>query len=132
YIAGDDDRHREGDRDAQGRPKVNVGRVKAEEAAAAIGSEAVFPPFPLGTVGTDWNDLAKVQGQPYTASRLREGIAIADREMAARGLAAVPDNAELDQDRSQPKAPGQTLSERGSAFSRSRDRTPVKEVGLER
>ncbi len=53
-IVGDDDRQREPELlDGQGRPKVNVGRVRAEEAATAIGAQAVFSSFPAGTQGTD-------------------------------------------------------------------------------
>ena len=53
YIAGDSDREK----------VPNVGRIKAEEAAAAIGGRALFPLFPDGVKGTDWNDLAKAVGR---------------------------------------------------------------------
>ena len=82
YIAGDDDRQRAAELDGQGRPKVNVGRVKAEEAALAIGSQAVFPSFAPGSDGTDWNDLAQMQGRGNAASNLRTALAVADREQA--------------------------------------------------
>jgi len=128
YIAGDDDRQREAERDGQGRPKINVGRVKAEEAATAISGQAVFPPFPPGAIGTDWNDLAQAQGRPYAAGKLREAVAIADREQAAQGLAAAREEAGLDQDRSQSRSLGQI----GKTFAGDRDRTPVQELGMER
>lgn len=57
-IAGDDDRHLEA---TQG---INPGRMKAEEAAKAVGGKAVFPIFAPGELGdnpkalTDFNDLA--------------------------------------------------------------------------
>jgi antirestriction protein ArdC/phage/plasmid primase-like uncharacterized protein len=57
-IAGDDDRHLEA---IQG---INPGRVKAEEAAKAVGGKAIFPIFAPGELGgnpktfTDFNDLA--------------------------------------------------------------------------
>ncbi len=51
-IAGDDDRGTEG----------NPGRVKASEAAAAVGAEAIFPSFPPGAAGSDFNDLQRVAG----------------------------------------------------------------------
>jgi len=57
-IAGDDDRHLEA---TQG---INPGRVKAEEAAKAVGGKAIFPIFAPGELGgnpkafTDFNDLA--------------------------------------------------------------------------
>ena len=88
YIAGDDDRQRSTELDTQGRPKVNVGRVKAEEAAAAIGGQAVFPNFALGGDGTDWNDLAQTRGRPLAADVLRHAIAVADREQAVQVLGA--------------------------------------------
>ena len=80
YIAGDDDRQRTAELDGQGRPKVNVGRVKAEEAAVAIEGQAVFPSFSPGSGGTDWNDLAQMQGRGAAASILRTVFAVADRE----------------------------------------------------
>ncbi|OYV28222.1 MAG: hypothetical protein B7Z81_15955, partial [Acidocella sp. 20-61-6] len=89
YIAGDDDRQRAAELDAQGRPKVNVGRVKAEEAAAAIGGQVVFPDFASGVNGTDWNDLAQMQGRPHATDMLRHAIAVADREQAVQILGAI-------------------------------------------
>lgn len=88
YIAGDDDWQRSTELDAQGRPKVNVGQVKAEEAAAAIGGQAMFPEFALGSDGTDWNDLAQYRGRPFAADVLRQSIAVADREQAVQVLGA--------------------------------------------
>jgi phage/plasmid primase-like uncharacterized protein len=57
-IAGDDDAHLE----AEG--KENVGRIKALEAARAVGGKAVFPKFLPGELEknaklTDFNDMAK-------------------------------------------------------------------------
>jgi putative DNA primase/helicase len=46
-IAGDDDTKTVG----------NPGRTKADEAAHASGSASLFPKFPDGTEGSDWNDL---------------------------------------------------------------------------
>ncbi len=49
FVVGDDDR--ENDR--------NVGRVKAEQAAAAVSTRAIFPKFGAGSKGSsDFNDLA--------------------------------------------------------------------------
>ena len=129
YIAGDDDKHREAERDRQGRPKVNVGRVKAEEAAAAIGGQAVFPIFPDNTPGTDWNDLAKGQGRAQAAAQLRGAIAVADREQAVQGLSAAREDAGLEQDHSLSKSIGQALGRIGKAFGRDRDKSQVQEMG---
>lgn len=48
FVVGDDDR--ENDR--------NVGRTKAEQAAAAVNTRAIFPKFGAGAKGSDFNDLA--------------------------------------------------------------------------
>ena len=109
YIAGDDDRQRAAELDAQGRPKINVGRVKAEEAAAAIGGQAVFPSFPDGTQGTDWNDLANAVGRAQATRQLRTGVAIADRESAAQGLKASRDDTAQEQGRGLFQSVGQGI-----------------------
>ena len=132
YIAGDDDRHREQERDAQGRPKINVGRVKAEQAAEAIAGQAVFPTFPLDSMGTDWNDLAQTQGRSQAADLLRQAIAIGDREQAAQGLTAARDAAALDQDRALSPTLGHAISRTGKAAGRDGDRAQVQELGQDR
>jgi putative DNA primase/helicase len=132
YIAGDDDRHREQERDAQGRPKINVGRVKAEQAAEAIAGQAVFPAFPLDSMGTDWNDLAQTQGRSQAADLLRQAIAIGDREQAAQGLTAARDAAALDQDRALSPTLGHAISRTGKAAGRDGDRAQVQELGQDR
>jgi phage/plasmid primase-like uncharacterized protein len=115
YIAGDDDQQRAAEPDAQGRPKVNVGRVKAEEAAAAIGAQAVFPAFGPGMTGTDWNDLAQMQGRPSAADMLRQSIAIADREQAVKALGLIREEAlhPLSQESGRAEDRARTTSRRG-------------------
>ena len=73
YIAGDTDREK----------PSNVGRAKAEEAAAAIGGKALFPVFPDGVKGTDWNDLAKAVGRDTTQILLHAAVRVADRQLKA-------------------------------------------------
>ncbi len=73
YIAGDTDREK----------VSNVGRTKAEKAAAAIGGKALFPVFPDGAKGTDWNDLAKAVGRDTTQILLQAAIRVADRQLGA-------------------------------------------------
>jgi hypothetical protein len=51
-VAGDDDR---------GKPK-NVGREAAMAAARVLGCPAVFPTFPVASLGTDFNDMAAISG----------------------------------------------------------------------
>ncbi|WP_338666245.1 MobF family relaxase (plasmid) [Pararoseomonas sp. SCSIO 73927] len=64
-IAGDNDHHLP----RRAVPLPNVGKEKAEAAAAAVGGVAVLPSFPAGDRGSDWNDLARQQGhQPVTAA----------------------------------------------------------------
>ena len=126
FVAGDDDRQRETERDGQGRPKVNVGRVRAEEAAAAIDGQAVFPHFAADALGTDWNDLAQAQGRPEATSQLRHAIAIGNREQAAQAPSPARGEADLDQDRSRSREVGQTLGRIEKLFSH--DRTPVQEL----
>lgn len=86
YIAGDDDRHNEGEIGPDGRPKRNVGREKAEEAATAIGGQAIFPVFPAGDRGTDWNDLVQSQGKKYVRILLQAAFRRAERQRLVQGL----------------------------------------------
>ena len=110
--AGDRCRRRE----AEGKP--NVGREKAEEAAAAVGGFALLPYFAERDAGSDWNDLARGQGREAMRQQLMGAIAIAEREQIARGYAAARN---MERDCDQSRAPTQTLG---------RERTP--EVELER
>ena len=127
-IAGDDDRQRAAGLDGQGRSKVNVGRVKAEEAAAVVGGQAIFPSFPLGTNGTDWNDLAQAQGQPYAAHVLRHAMAIGDREQAVQRLGATREQGDLSPSRETDYTPRQA----GRASNRQRTLAQVLDQGHER
>jgi putative DNA primase/helicase len=86
YIAGDNDHRRE----AEGKP--NVGREKAEEAAAAIGGFALLPYFAERDAGSDWNDLARGQGREAMRQQLMGAIAIAEREQIARDYAESRDS----------------------------------------
>jgi phage/plasmid primase-like uncharacterized protein len=112
YIAGDNDHRRE----AEGKP--NVGREKAEEAAAAIGGFALLPTFAEQDAGSDWNDLVRGQGRETARQQFMGAIAIAEREQIVQGYTATP-GAEQDRDLS-----------RASVPALGHDRTP--EVELER
>jgi phage/plasmid primase-like uncharacterized protein len=81
YITGDNDHRRE----AEAKP--NVGREKAEEAAAAIGGFALLPYFAERDAGSDWNDLARGQGREAMRQQFMGAIAIAEREQIARDYA---------------------------------------------
>lgn len=64
-IAGDNDSRREGAIGADGRAKRNVGRVKAEAVAQAVGGAALLPRFGPGQEGSDWNDFAQLCGRRF-------------------------------------------------------------------
>ena len=57
-VAGDDDRHKQ----------LNVGREAAGRAARVLKCEAVFPAFPEGHLGTDFNDMAQLAGHEAVAA----------------------------------------------------------------
>ena len=57
-VAGDDDRHK----------AANVGREAAGNAAHVLRCEAVFPVFPEGHFGTDFNDMAQLSGHEAVAA----------------------------------------------------------------
>lgn len=57
-VAGDDDRHK----------APNVGREAADKAAQLLRCEAVYPAFPEGHLGTDFNDMAQLSGHEAVAA----------------------------------------------------------------
>ena len=113
YVAGDNDRRRE----AEGKP--NVGRLKADEAAAAIGAFALRPMFAGHEAGSDWNDLVQVQGRDAARQQFAAAVAIAEREQMVQSYAAAP---ALTVDRGESLAPAQALG---------RDRIAEIELGME-
>lgn len=97
YIAGDNDHARE----EAGKP--NVGKLKAEEAAAAIGGRAILPIFAQGENGSDWNDLARNRGRDDARMWLKGAMRVAEHYLA-----------------------------RQAAERKDREVTPNKEAGIER
>lgn len=75
-IAGDNDHQKPLETGVDGRPKINVGKEKAEAAAQQVRGYALLPPFRPGDGGSDWNDYKKLYGPEETARILREGIAV--------------------------------------------------------
>ena len=69
-IAGDNDHHLP----RRTVPLPNVGKQKAEAAAAAVRGVATVPPFPAGDRGSDWNDLARHQGHQAVAAAVRGAL----------------------------------------------------------
>jgi putative DNA primase/helicase len=111
YIAGDNDHRRE----AQGKP--NVGREKAEHAAAAIDGFALLPNFAEDDLGSDWNDIVRSQGVDAARQQLAVAMAIAEREGIVRDMSAVRDR-ELNV--------GEAV-----AFASALDRSQAAEIDLE-
>jgi len=62
-IAGDDDRHK----------PTNVGRDMALQAARILRCDAIFPVFPEGSDGTDFNDMAAHYGAQAVRNLVLEG-----------------------------------------------------------
>lgn len=81
-IAADNDHNAPKTLDANGKPKVNVGLVKAQEAAKAHGGGVMAPQFKDGDKGSDWNDVAATQGDDAARRMLNEQMAVAKREAA--------------------------------------------------
>lgn len=81
-IAADNDHNAPKTLDANGKPKVNVGLVKAQEAAKAHGGGVMAPQFKDGDKGSDWNDVAATQGDDAARRMLNEQMAVAKRDAA--------------------------------------------------
>jgi len=64
FIMGDEDRSKD----------QNIGRVKAEEAARAVGGRAIFPTSTKGK-SVDFNDMAKSKGSAAVKAVVESGIA---------------------------------------------------------
>jgi phage/plasmid primase-like uncharacterized protein len=69
-VAGDNDHHLP----RRAVPLPNVGREKAEAAAAAVDGAAVVPSFKPGDRGSDWNDLARRDGYAPVGAAVRGAI----------------------------------------------------------
>ena len=80
-IAGDNDHVKE----RQGKP--NVGREKAEDAAARVGGTVLLPTFQPDDRGTDWNDLVRSQGRGALFEQVSARLARGERQRMAAELA---------------------------------------------
>ena len=80
-IAGDNDHVKER------QDKPNVGRQKAEDAAARVGGTVLLPTFRPNDRGTDWNDLARSQGRGELVEQVAAGLARGERQRMAAELA---------------------------------------------
>ena len=81
-IAADNDHNAPKELDVRGKPKVNVGLVKATETAEKHGGGVMAPQFKDGEKGSDWNDLAGIRGDEAARRMLVEQMAIAKRDAA--------------------------------------------------
>lgn len=81
-IAADNDHNAPKELDANGKPKVNVGLVKATETAEKHGGGVMAPQFNDGEKGSDWNDLAGSRGDEAARRMLTEQMAVAKRDAA--------------------------------------------------
>lgn len=86
-VAGDNDHHLP----RRAVPLPNVGREKAEAAAAMVGGVAVLPSFQPGDRGSDWNDLARREGHVPVAAAVRGALERLQqtRETEQLGVAAI-------------------------------------------
>jgi len=96
YIAGDNDHRREAE------DKPNVGREKAEQAAASIGGFTLLPSFSELDVGSDWNDLARGEGVDVARRQILGAIAVAEREQTEQSLT-------MDRDHGDDRVPSHAL-----------------------
>ncbi|AWK88591.1 zincin-like metallopeptidase domain-containing protein [Azospirillum thermophilum] len=104
-IAGDNDHVNE----RQGKP--NVGREKAEDAAARVGGTVLLPAFRLDDRGTDWNDLARSQGRAVLFEQVSAGLARGERQRMAGELAQARQAQVQGQERSQHQDEGRRLTQ---------------------
>lgn len=81
-FAADNDHNAPKTLDANGKPKVNVGLVKAQEAAEKYGGGVIVPKFKDGDKGSDWNDLATANGDEAARRMFGEEMAVAKRDAA--------------------------------------------------
>lgn len=141
-IAGDNDHARELEVDDQGRPKPNVGKVKAIAAAQAVDGHVMLPDF-AGAKGSDWNDLRHERGADEQRRQIEVALAVAVRHDRTNELARAhterdgPDEG-LRRDARREKQlerEGQGKDadrSRGDARDDRRDRPPARAVGLGR
>lgn len=81
-IAADNDHNAPKQLGPDGKPKPNVGLVKAKEVAEKHGGGVMVPKFKDGDKGSDWNDLAAANGDETAGRMLAEEMAVAKRDAA--------------------------------------------------
>lgn len=86
FIAGDNDHRKPLELGPNGKPKENVGRLKAEEAARLCGGQPLLPAFKQDDIASDWNDLYQLRGMSAVRDQIRAGMAIGERQQLAEGI----------------------------------------------
>jgi antirestriction protein ArdC/phage/plasmid primase-like uncharacterized protein len=81
-IAADNDHNAPKQLGPDGKPKPNVGLVKAKETAEKYGAGVMVPQFKDGDKGSDWNDLAAENGDEAARRMLADEMAVAKRDAA--------------------------------------------------
>lgn len=81
-FAADNDHNAEKQTGPDGKPKPNVGLLKAKEAAEKHGAGVIVPKFKDGDKGSDWNDLATANGDEAARRMFGEEMAVAKRDAA--------------------------------------------------
>lgn len=77
------------DHKLESRPMGNVGILKAQEAAQAIGAQVLVPPLLASEKAkglTDWNDLQKERGTAAVAKELKKQLELAPDKQRQPGL----------------------------------------------
>ncbi|MDE1475891.1 zincin-like metallopeptidase domain-containing protein [Xenorhabdus bovienii] len=81
-IAADNDHNAPNRLDPAGKPKPNVGLVKATETVAKYGGGLIVPHFKDGDKGSDWNDLTTTQGTEAARRMFGAQMAVAKHDAA--------------------------------------------------
>ncbi|CDG90616.1 zincin-like metallopeptidase domain-containing protein [Xenorhabdus bovienii] len=81
-IAADNDHNAPNQLYPAGKPKPNVGLVKATEAVAKYGGGLIVPQFKDGDKGSDWNDLTTTQGTEAARRMFVAQMAVAKHDAA--------------------------------------------------
>ncbi|MEX8139991.1 zincin-like metallopeptidase domain-containing protein [Acinetobacter baumannii] len=81
-IAADNDHNKPKELDENGKPKKNVGLIKAQEAGEKHGAGVMIPRFKEGEKGSDWNDLAANRGDKEAQRMLADEFIVAKHDAA--------------------------------------------------
>jgi putative DNA primase/helicase len=88
FIDADNDHQKAREADAQGRPKKNTGKERAEAAAQRVGGHVLLPPFSEEDKGKDWDDYRRQHGAEGLQLELTKQTACITRQKIAREFAA--------------------------------------------